>query len=115
MRVAVTGADGFLGWHLRVRASARHPELEVVPVAQADWPRLPELLAGVDTVIHLAGMNRGPQDEVRDTNIALARDVVAALGERGARLVFASSVQAGNGTPYGTGKAVAGEVLGEAA
>jgi len=27
-------------------------DLEIVPVAQADWPRLAELLSGVDAVIH---------------------------------------------------------------
>ncbi len=59
MKVALTGADGFLGWHLRVRVKALRPDLELVPVAQADWPRLAELLAGVDAVIHVAGINRG--------------------------------------------------------
>ncbi len=44
MKVAVTGADGFLGWHLQVRAKALRPDLEIVPVAQADWPRLGELV-----------------------------------------------------------------------
>lgn len=115
MKVAVTGADGFLGWHLRVRAKALRPELEIVPVAQADWPRLAELLTGVDAVIHVAGINRDTDEAVRDGNIALARDVVAAVGDGRPRLVFANSVQVGNGTPYAIGKAGASHVLGEAA
>lgn len=115
MKVAVTGADGFLGWHLRVRAKALRPDLEIVAVAQADWPRLSELLAGVDAVIHIAGINRDTDDAVRDGNIALARDVVAAVGEERPRVVYANSIQVGNGTPYAIGKAGAADVLGEAA
>lgn len=115
MKVAVTGSDGFLGWHLRVRASALRPDLEVISVTRSDWPRLPAMLAGADAVVHLAGVNRGDDDLVRDGNIALARDVVAALGPQGARLVFANSIQSGNSTPYGIGKATASQLLAEAA
>jgi UDP-2-acetamido-2,6-beta-L-arabino-hexul-4-ose reductase len=113
VRVAVTGADGFLGWHLRVRAKALRPDLEVVPVSRTDWPRLPELLRGVDAVIHVAGINRDTDEAVRDGNIALARDVVAAA-DGTLRVVYANSVQVGNGTPYALGKAGAADVLGEA-
>jgi len=115
VKVAVTGADGFLGWHLQVRAKALRPDLEIVPVAQADWPRLSELLTGVEAVIHVAGINRDTDEAVQDGNIALARDVVAAVGVGRPRLVYANSIQVGNGTPYAIGKAGASDVLGDAA
>ena len=114
MKVAVTGADGFLGWHLQVRAKALRPDLEIVPVAQADWSRLGELVAAVDAVIHVAGINRDTDEAVRDGNIALAKDLVAAVSGT-PRLVYANSIQVGNGTPYAIGKAGASDVLGEAA
>ena len=114
MKVALTGADGFLGWHLRVRVKALRPDLELVPVAQADWARLPELLAGVEAVIHVAGINRDTDEAVRDGNIALARDVVATVGSGRPKVVYANSIQVGNGTPYGQGKAGAADVLAEA-
>jgi UDP-2-acetamido-2,6-beta-L-arabino-hexul-4-ose reductase len=114
VKVALTGADGFLGWHLQVRVKALRPDLEIVPVAQADWPRLAELLTGVDAVIHVAGINRDTDDAVRDGNVALARDVVAAVGEGLPRVVYANSIQVGNGTPYAIGKAGAADVLAEA-
>jgi len=115
VRVAVTGADGFLGWHLQVRAKALRPDLEIVPVAQADWTRLAELLTGVDAVIHVAGINRDTDEAVRDGNMALARDVVAAVTGSTPKIVYANSIQVGNGTPYAIGKAGASDVLGEAA
>lgn len=107
MRIAVTGAGGFLGWHVRCRLWALHPDVEVVPVTRADWRALPALLDGVDTVIHLAGVNRGTDVEVRDGNVSLARDLAVALAGRRAGVVFANSSQAGDPTPYGQGKLAA--------
>ncbi len=114
MKVAVTGADGFLGWHLRVRAKALRPDWDVVPIAEADWPDLAARLDGVDAVVHLAGINRGSDSEVRDGNVALAADLVAALGPSRPRVVYANSIQAGNGTAYGSGKLAAADLLGTA-
>lgn len=112
MRVVFTGADGFLGWHTRVRARAL-ADLEVVPVAQADWVELPRLVAGTDAVIHIAGVNRGPEKEVEEGNVRLAEDLVGALRSAGGApaVVYANSIQAGNGTPYGRGKERAGQIL----
>lgn len=112
MRVVVTGADGFLGWHTTVRAQAL-TDHEVVPVAQVDWVDLPRLVVGADAVIHIAGVNRGPEDEVENGNVRLAEDLVGALQEAGgvATVVYANSIQAGNHTPYGRGKERAGEIL----
>ena len=116
MRVVLTGADGFLGWHTRVllRALGDH---DVVTVGRADWHRLGSLLRDADAVIHVAGVNRGPEDEVERANVALATDVARAVrtSERVGRVVYADSIQAGNGTPYGTGKATGASVLREAA
>lgn len=116
MRVVVTGAEGFLGWHTRLRLLAT-TEHEIVPVGRAAWSDLGDLVAGADAVLHLAGVNRGEDQEVADGNVALARDVAAALPRAvaGVRVVYANSIQAGNGTPYGTGKAAAAEVLQAAA
>lgn len=116
MKVLLTGASGFLGWHTRVRLAAVGGH-DVVAVARPDWPRLPELIADVDAVVHVAGVNRGDDAEVHDGNVALAGDLAAALPAATRRpvVVFANSVQAGNGTPYGTGKHAAAKLLGAAA
>lgn len=116
MRIVVTGAEGFLGWHtrLRLRAYTTH---DVMAVGRETWGRLPELVVGADAVLHLAGVNRGPEAEVADGNQRLARDLAQALGSAGSgiRVVYANSVQAGNGTPYGSGKAEAATILRDAA
>lgn len=58
MTVLLTGAHGFLGWHTRARihATSHH---EVLPIGRSNWHRLPELASYSDTVIHIAGVNRG--------------------------------------------------------
>ncbi|WP_323100623.1 NAD-dependent epimerase/dehydratase family protein [Intrasporangium sp. YIM S08009] len=116
MKVVVTGADGFLGWHLRVRCRALS-EHEVFAVNRESWASLSELVAGADAVIHIAGVNRGEPDHVERENVRLAEDLAAALeaSPRPRRIVYANSVQSGNGTPYGAGKAAAAEILQSAA
>ena len=116
MRVVVTGADGFLGWHTRVRLRAL-TDHDVIPVGVADWHLLPQLVGSADAVLHLAGVNRGTDAEVEQGNARLARDLADAVKRApGApALVYANTIQAGNGTPYGTGKSVAATILGEAA
>ena len=116
MRVLLTGAGGFLGQHVRLRLRAL-TDHQVVPVDRASWPRLAELARGAEAVIHVAGINRGDPAEVEHGNVDLAEDVAAAVRAGGGSpvLVFANSIQAGNGTPYGTGKAAAAAVLAEAA
>lgn len=116
MKVLLTGADGFLGWHTRIRLRAL-TDHEVVAVGRRHWPDLADLLDGVDAVVHLAGINRGTDREVEQGNIDLARHLVGSMQARGAtpRIVFANSIQAGNGSPYGSGKATASDLLSGAA
>lgn len=112
MRVLLTGAAGFLGWHTRVRLHALTGH-EVVPVDRATWPRLPELAQGADAILHLAGVNRGTAEEVTQGNIDLARDVAEAARLSGGQpaVVFANSIQSGNDSPYGVGKRTASDIL----
>ncbi len=116
MKVVVTGSGGFLGWHtrLRLRALTDH---EVVPVDRASWSGLTEAVADVDAVVHIAGVNRADDETVRQGNEDLALDVAAAVTSSGrpVRVVYANSVQDGNGTAYGIGKGRAGEILAETA
>ncbi len=114
-RVAVTGAGGFVGWHLRCRARAAGGP-DVVPLGRADLADADALaarLAGVDAVVHLAGVNRGRPEEVEKGNIALAETLETALSRCGGapRVVYADSIHARSDTPYGRAKRAAGEIL----
>lgn len=113
MKVLLTGADGFLGWHTRTRLFT-HTDHEVVAAGLGDWPRLGELTSGVDAVIHLAGINDHANE---DGNVELASQLLAALGEADPlpRIVFSNTIHADADTPYGRGKRRAAELLARAA
>jgi UDP-2-acetamido-2,6-beta-L-arabino-hexul-4-ose reductase len=114
VKILLTGADGFLGWHLRCRVHAT-TDHEVVPVGRGEWNRLSELAADVDAIIHVAGVNRASDEELVETNVSLARDLAGALSGRGAiPVVYANSIQVGNGTAYAEGKSQAADVLRDA-
>jgi UDP-2-acetamido-2,6-beta-L-arabino-hexul-4-ose reductase len=116
MTIAVTGADGFLARHLRVRLRALTPDETVVSIGRDvlnDEDALDKALAGADSVVHLAGVNRGEDAIVEGGNVSAADHLVAGLLRVGSspRLVFGNSRQVGKPTPYGRGKARATEIL----
>lgn len=117
--IALTGRGGFLGWH--TRAAARELGLESVRIAVGepfDPDKAAAALDGAERVIHLAGVNRAADEEVRNGNLTFARqlaDAVKRAGRPPRVLVYANSTQAGNGTVYGTAKAAAGDLLARAA
>jgi UDP-2-acetamido-2,6-beta-L-arabino-hexul-4-ose reductase len=120
MRVALTGAGGFLGWHTRVLIRALGwPEPVVLGRAElADPALLAQRLRGVDRVLHLAGVNRGDPSDVAAGNVRLAEALARGLRrcpEPPKTIAYANSTQAGNGTPYGESKAAAASILADAA
>jgi UDP-2-acetamido-2,6-beta-L-arabino-hexul-4-ose reductase len=114
MRLAVTGAGGFLGWHVRCQAFARG--IETVPVhrgALADPDRLADTLHRVDAVVHCAGVNRGTDSAVTDGNLAAAHGLADAVRRvaQPIRVVYANSVHARGDSGYGVAKRKAGALL----
>ena len=110
MRIAVTGATGFVGRHLTVYLAGRGHE--VVPVSRGDWDLTSEaspaaLIAGCDAVVHLAARVhvRG-----RSGDAAFARTMVA-VNQRGTERLAHAAAEAGAGrfvflssaAVYGTG------------
>lgn len=111
MKILLTGAGGFLGWHTRVRLDAL-TDHEVVAVTREKWADLPTLAAGCEAIIHIAGINRASDEEVEQGNARLAQDVARAAKDNGVgRIVFANSIQADKDNPYGRGKASAATEL----
>lgn len=114
MRLAVTGADGFLGWHVRCRAYALG--IPCAPLRRGDLSdpaHLADRLADVDAVIHCAGVNRASDTDITEGNLAAARVLTAAIArlDHPVRVVYANSVQARTDSLYGVAKRRAGEVL----
>jgi UDP-2-acetamido-2,6-beta-L-arabino-hexul-4-ose reductase len=117
--VVLTGAAGFLGWHVRVLARASGLPAPVI-LSRDDLRaphRLADLLDGAGRVLHLAGVNRGDPQHITAGNIEPARALATALRQcvtPPKTVVFANSIQAANGSPYGDAKAAAATLLAEA-
>lgn len=111
----ITGADGFLGWHLQCRLLTL-PAVEVRTAdlsTFADPAALDEFLDGCDVVAHLAGVNRGDPEDVAAGNIAAAETLIAAKERTGARflLAYSNSTKAGEDNAYGQSKQQAADIL----
>ena len=97
MKIAITGSHGLIGTALApLLAGAGH---DVIRLGR--WPYRPEMLAGLDAVVHLGGENiAGRWTETRKTNIRESRvlgtrslaKAIAALPAPPAVLVSASAI-----------------------
>jgi UDP-2-acetamido-2,6-beta-L-arabino-hexul-4-ose reductase len=112
-RVAITGADGFIGRNLRVRLEELGDT--ALPITRAtssqDWHGI---VAEADAVIHLAGANR-PADtaefmQINSGTAELLADAVARSG-RPIPVIYASSDKAVQDTDYGRSKRAGEEHL----
>ena len=115
MKVAITGAHGFIGRNLAVALSRQG--VDVAAVGRRDgrdeWAAAVRSAA---VVFHLAGVNR-PQHESEFTtgNVESLAMLFATIERAGSSplVVLASSTQAAEDNPYGRSKAAAERALGE--
>jgi len=117
-RILVTGANGFIGKNLVVRLNELANITVSTFVRGDDTARLPQLVAQVDAVVHLAGENR-PADEAAfsQVNAGLTSALCDAIRQecattgRHVPLVLASSTQAERDNPYGRSKLAAEQAV----
>ena len=125
MRIAITGAKGLLGWHAHARLHAANcaacfngeaEPFDIVALDRFDFnddSMLGKALNGTDAVLHFAGVNRGPDDEVESANPAIAARLVGICHETGAKphIIYANSTHSRQDTHYGRSKRKAGEIF----
>jgi UDP-2-acetamido-2,6-beta-L-arabino-hexul-4-ose reductase len=125
VKIAVTGANGLLGWHASARLhggicsakfEAKTPSHELMQIDHATFDNattLASALDGADAILHFAGVNRGKEDVVEHANPDIAQRLVTACKAVGINphIVYANSTHAVKDTPYGRYKRLAGEVL----
>lgn len=107
MKLLVTGANGFIAKNLMVRLNELEGFESVPYTREMSEQQLLELVADVDAVVHLAGINRPLSTEEFITgNTGLTESLCQALlaNGRSVPVIFASSTQAALDNPYGKSK-----------
>ena len=116
MIVGITGADGFLGWHLKCRLFALGIDFVTATRDTFASPvALAQFVDESDVVLHVAGVNRAPtEQDVVDGNLQLADALIDACktAERRPGIVYANSTKALTGGFYGDAKAEVANRLG---
>ncbi|WP_197526169.1 polysaccharide biosynthesis C-terminal domain-containing protein [Botrimarina colliarenosi] len=107
-RIGITGANGFVGGWV-TRRLAQDPSCDIVTIDRTAWndpDRLCRLAGECDTIIHLAGVNRGDAADVESQNLALAAQLTAACRRAGVtpHLIYSSTTKRDEDSPYGRGK-----------
>jgi nucleoside-diphosphate-sugar epimerase len=99
VKIAVTGASGFIGQHVAADLAARGDQ--VIAIRRPFEPRvLAGQFADLDAVVHLAGLISAPRE--RDyvaANVDGTRIVAQAARDAGVRLVHVSSLAAAGPAP----------------
>lgn len=111
----LTGANGFLGWHTRCAIAEKKAEFKSFKLGKKYLENdAAKALNETDTLIHIAGVNRGSEEEVFNGNILFAEQVrksLFSITTPPSTIVFANSIQANNGSNYGESKKRAAEIL----
>lgn len=108
LRVGITGPNGFIAGHVR-RELAANKAIEIVECERSAFENPHQLTTFVnccDTVLHVAGMNRGDDEEIFQVNTALVDRLIEAAeaSVSPTRVVFASTTQRTGDNPYGRSK-----------
>lgn len=119
MTIALTGSNGFLGWHTRALAHSLGERTKAIALGgKFDAAAAATAVENTTTLVHIAGVNRGDDESVRQGNVQFAEQLALAIetaSTKPSTVVYANSIQAGNGSPYGLGKQQAGQILEDAA
>lgn len=114
--ILVTGSDGLIGRHFRAWLLTRGDAVETIPCNRKqfnDDVYLGDAIEKADVIVHLAGMNRGDEEEIVETNIALARRITEFCQQLDCKpqIIYSSSTHIDGDSRYGHSKRVAGETF----
>lgn len=118
IRVGITGQSGFIGYHLSCLLSRKSDTVEIVPF-QDDYfqhnEKMRDFVSACDSIVHLAAMNRGENNEIYNTNVRLVRILIEALKstKKNLHVLHASSIQVSRDNAYGKSKNEADRLFSE--
>ena len=120
-KIGITGQNGFLGTHLKNASEYQFDDFEIIDFKRSffeDENQLSIFVNSCDIIVHLAGLNRhNSGDKILKTNVQLSETLAKCLIKKRFKgiLIFSSSLQEYNDTPYGKSKKQAAKFLAESA
>ena len=117
MKVAVTGKEGFIGYHLYNTILYSQVDLKIVDFPKKlfyDESKLDKLIKSVDVIVHLAGLNRSDDDDLLlNTNIDLSEKIASSAQRTNfkGKIIFASSTLEKSKTKYGKSKKISNNIF----
>jgi UDP-2-acetamido-2,6-beta-L-arabino-hexul-4-ose reductase len=116
-KIGVTGANGFVAYHLIQNLGCYQDEFEIIPFERGYFESdilLDDFVSKCDTIVHLAAVNRhDSQEELYRINVELTDKLIGALErtESNANVLISSSSQEPNNNLYGNSKKLSREKL----
>ena len=120
-KIGITGHNGFLGNHIKNVVKYKFQDYQIVDFERIffhDDDAMSDFVNNCDVIIHLAGLNRhDTPEEIEKTNIELAKTLATTLVANNYKgsLIYSSSLQVYQDSPYGRSKKQAGQILNKAA
>ena len=120
-KVGITGHNGFLGGHVKNIIKYKFQDYQIIDFNRSFFKNdeaMSEFVKNCDAIIHLAGLNRNKlSEEITEANVQLAKSLSKSLVLNNFRgsLIYSSTIQIYNNSPYGKSKKRAGEILAKAA
>jgi nucleoside-diphosphate-sugar epimerase len=114
MAIGLTGENGFIGSHLMICAKRRYGH-KVLCLGRP-FSLGPNTLEGLDRVIHCAAVHRDNNPEsIYDKNMEINQSLIHMLNSHNLApdIVMLSSIQEGDGSPYGSSKKDGSALLSE--
>jgi len=110
LKIAITGQDGFIGYHLYNTIKYRYPSFKLVNFEKLYFQnqnKIDKIISKVDVIIHLAGVNRDIIEEsILKKNLFLTDELIKSISRTNfsGKLIFASSIQQKDNNAYGVSK-----------
>ena len=117
MKLAITGQDGFIGYHLYNTLKFKYSSYEVLDFKSTlfkDEEALDSLVSNLDIIVHLAGVNRSASEsDILDKNLFLTQQLVGSIERTNfnGKLIFASSIKRNESNAYGKSKRLSSELF----
>lgn len=117
MKLAITGQEGFIGYHLYNTIKYKYPSYEILDFNKTlfnDQDSLDSLILSLDVIVHLAGVNRSvSENEILEKNLFLTNQIINSIDRTNfnGKLIFASSIKNNERNAYGNSKKLSSELF----